>query len=327
MVNCPYCLSRVAVTREHIFPQFLGGAKTITACAECNNDLFGLRTEGVIAKQLAPLIVHLSQCGLKPQKNQAWKRAFSRVLDEVEIWYDLKSDGTCARSEMSVKKDENGNVTTLYLHKKDSAKQKRTLESAYPGTRYGFFEETEMVNPPKRLEIQPPLSTELQRLSIKMCVALAAHFNISDKSVCFPVRQFLLDAEPFRPRVFNNLPQNEKLEALRNGFKHSVYVEGNPVTSKCYGIVEYFGFIQIFVQLHQKYVGPQFSVFGALDLVSRIETFKNCEPISIAQPEKRPSTTTWIKMIEQNWQKLDMHVKREFGANLNLTGEPPRIIK
>jgi hypothetical protein len=96
MVNCPYCLSRVAVTREHIFPQFLGGAKTITACAECNNDLFGLRTEGVIAKQLAPLIVHLSQCGLKPQKNQAWKRAFSRVLDEVEIWYDLKSDGTCA---------------------------------------------------------------------------------------------------------------------------------------------------------------------------------------------------------------------------------------
>ena len=160
---CPYCLVREADSREHIFPQFLGGRETILACSTCNNDLFGTKTEGVVARQMAQLIVRLAQCGLTPKGKHVWKKAFSKVVGDTEIWYDLQSDGSCVRSSSSVERGPDGTITALYLRGGgNDSKQLKSLEKAHPGVRFGAFEETEMVAPPGKLELQLPLSKELQ---------------------------------------------------------------------------------------------------------------------------------------------------------------------
>lgn len=37
LMLCPYCLKTEANSRDHIFPEFLGGKAGITTCACCNN--------------------------------------------------------------------------------------------------------------------------------------------------------------------------------------------------------------------------------------------------------------------------------------------------
>jgi HNH endonuclease len=48
--RCPYCLQPYSPanppTRDHVFPQSLGGRAVLVACKNCNNERFGSRVEG-----------------------------------------------------------------------------------------------------------------------------------------------------------------------------------------------------------------------------------------------------------------------------------------
>lgn len=325
---CPYCLVREADSREHIFPQFLGGRETILACSTCNNDLFGTKTEGVVARQMAQLIVRLAQCGLTPKGKHVWKKAFSKVVGDTEIWYDLQSDGSCVRSSSSVERGPDGTITALYLRGGgNDSKQLKSLEKAHPGVRFGAFEETEMVAPPGKLELQLPLSKELQRLSMKICVALGVHFGVEAKNISHKSRKFLLDAEPLRPPVHVNFPGIESLESLKNGFCHSVYVEGNPLTGLHSGVVEFFGFTQMYVQLSRHYVGPMFAAIGEVNLVTRAEALRMCDPISVVRPVSRRGKREYMETLERGWLKLESHMQRNLGKSLNMSSDSVRIIE
>ncbi len=294
----------------------------------CNNDLFGIRTEGAVARQMSQLIVRLAQSGLTPKGEHVWKRAFSNIVADKEIWYDLQSDGSCVRSSSSVDRGPDGTVTALYLRSGgNDSKQLKSLEKAHPGIRFGKFEETELATPPGKLELQLPLSTELQRLSMKMCVALGVHFGVEANNISHKSRLFLLDAEPIRPPVHVNFPEILRLEALKNGFCHSVYVEGNPLTGLHCGVVEFFGFTQMYVQLSRHYAGPMFAAMGEVNLVTRTEALRLCEPISIVRPMWRTSKKAYMETLERGWLKLESHMQRNFGKSLNMSSDSVRIIQ
>ena len=69
---CPYCgLLIDEPTRDHIFSQFLGGRRTIPACARCNNG-FGEAFEGRYSQALLQIKAWLTWSGV-PQR---WERDF-----------------------------------------------------------------------------------------------------------------------------------------------------------------------------------------------------------------------------------------------------------
>src|SRR5450759_3387077 len=78
--RCPYSEPPYAeLTDDHIFPQFLGGRRTIRVCKQCNN-LFGHTFEGRASKQLKRLQVFISHFGLDLTKAPAiWPAAL--VID------------------------------------------------------------------------------------------------------------------------------------------------------------------------------------------------------------------------------------------------------
>src|ERR1019366_7642730 len=68
---CPYSEPPYDVfTDDHIFPQFLGGRRTIRVCRSCNS-FFGHSFEGAASKQLKRLQVFISNFGLDLSRNSA----------------------------------------------------------------------------------------------------------------------------------------------------------------------------------------------------------------------------------------------------------------
>jgi HNH endonuclease len=77
--SCPYC-GRAMIERseDHIFPQFMGGTRTIACCKPCN-DRFGHRFEGKAAQWFQKLHFYFAAQGLSLKVPQIrWKEAFER---------------------------------------------------------------------------------------------------------------------------------------------------------------------------------------------------------------------------------------------------------
>ena len=65
MPLCPYCRTMLdQISRDHIFPNFMGGSRTIPACAQCNNRVFGARFEAKAARQILGFQLMLTSLGL-----------------------------------------------------------------------------------------------------------------------------------------------------------------------------------------------------------------------------------------------------------------------
>src|SRR5260370_31617139 len=92
--RCPYSdPPYAAFTDDHIFPQFLGGRRTIRVCKQCN-DVFGHTFEGRASRQLKRLQVFISHFGLDLTRTPAsWPAAI--VIDGAT--YDLQSGPECAQ--------------------------------------------------------------------------------------------------------------------------------------------------------------------------------------------------------------------------------------
>jgi hypothetical protein len=67
--RCPNCMPPYGIfTDDHVFPQFLGGRRTIRICKKCN-DTPGHAFEGKASKQLARIQISISHFGLDLARN------------------------------------------------------------------------------------------------------------------------------------------------------------------------------------------------------------------------------------------------------------------
>src|ERR1017187_7343568 len=127
MVLCPYCADSVADTDDHVFPQFLGGLRTIPACGPCNST-FGHTFEGAVAKMLEPAYVQLAKLGVPlPERERWWKRAHE--VDGVKVDLGVGPEGIKARSSHPIiETDENGEITGAYFESEHELEEfKRTM--------------------------------------------------------------------------------------------------------------------------------------------------------------------------------------------------------
>src|SRR5437764_12412643 len=75
---CLYCLQRGSKwSRDHIFPDFLGGTRCVTVCKACN-EMFGSEFETRAASILHPFYILLNSWGLGViAEGPRWRNAYT----------------------------------------------------------------------------------------------------------------------------------------------------------------------------------------------------------------------------------------------------------
>lgn len=303
--RCPYCYELQEMTEDHVFSQFFGGRSWIPACKECN-DSFGHEFEGRYVNSLTPLLVLLGINGIKPPKTLVWKKAYMHE----GVWYDLSSDDQSSAGVQPIKNDKGrviGNTTTdtseglrskilKGLSKLGKVTEKQTVITIDKGAR--------KVHPPNI-----PFDENVKRLAIKMCVALSNKMGIV-KVMSATMKEFLLTGDSDNEMVYLDMRQIKIVDALRPDLAHLVYVEGNPNCQICYGIVQIFGFYQLFVILDDNYTGTSFAVKGVHHSLSHLEEFTNVEPLEIDPPPTSLPPDIFLAFCKQMIEKLNTEMKR-----------------
>lgn len=103
-----------------------------------------------------------------------------------------------------------------------------------------------------------------------------------------------------------------RIDSLRPPLSHLVYLEGDPSTGRYYGLVQFFGTIQLYAPLSRNYRGEPFAVKGYLDPVARTEQFEGLDALRLHEP---PRIVTDPDSIPGWSRRLNDQVKARFGVN------------
>jgi hypothetical protein len=273
METCPYSQPPYGeFTDDHIFPQFLGGRRTIRVCKQCNNT-FGHTFEGRASNQLKRLQVFISDFGLDLTRTTAtWPAAI--VIDEIT--YDLQSGPEGAQYVLhkpTFIKDAEGNIVG---GKARSLSEARQIISGFK--KAGKIKDAEIFSgedkPFEGINLTSALTfnDDLYRLATKMAAAALVAFDRAHvvaesgipaylrESASMPVSPAYCDIEPIRN--------------LRPPLSHTVYVELGKVS---YTIVLIFGFLKIYVPLPSAKEAVAF--LASLDPMTGDESFQVVPPI------------------------------------------------
>lgn len=272
METCPYSLPPYEkFTDDHIFPQFLGGRRTVRVCKPCN-DRFGHDFEGPASRQLKRLQVFISHFGLDLTRLSATWPAAILIGDDT---YDLRAGPEGAQyflSKPSFTKDAEGNIIG---GKARSAAEAKQITAGL--IKAGKAKEVEVVTAPDgpidvSLTGSFSFDGNLYRTATKMTANVLIAFERmpvvteSDIPSYLHGRGNLLttpaycDVKPIRD--------------LRPPLSHTIYVELGRIS---YGIVLIFGFQKIFVPLPSASQSEAF--LGSLDPMTGDERFDAVRPI------------------------------------------------
>jgi len=325
---CPYCRENSPDTDDHVFPQFLGGKAEIPSCSNCNNKRFGGDFEGKVSQDLAPLVVALDLCGLRPARPAVWKRAYTDPTTRYK--YDLQIiDGqpTLSLTRPYPEEDAAGKIQRiLYRDAREARKHLRLKkEKENDHRKYRIDETDERIDDPPLNKFQFNIGAAMRRLATKMCVAVAEQGNVTFEYSDENSRNYLLngDADPAPVRI--SYLTYDVLEELRPPLAHLVYIEGNNSKGKCLGIVQLYGVIQLYIVLHEQYGGEDFARIGILDAHAGDERITDCEPLKLAEsPRKVPADLS--RVGPSIWlTKLDLQVYQLFGRNRRFFGPESEI--
>jgi HNH endonuclease len=164
---CPYCKERERNSQDHIFPEFLGGTRTIGACKECN-DVFGHSSEGPVCKNLAPFAVMLRKSRIKAPRYAIWRKAL--VHEGIE--WDLDTDLVMRPSKP---KFDNVAESALAVFPNERGARKWAAHRQEQGKNVSVESRTGPSIQMNATSFNFTIGTEVRRVSTKMCVAVADH--------------------------------------------------------------------------------------------------------------------------------------------------------
>jgi hypothetical protein len=260
-------------TDDHIFPEFLGGRRSIRVCRDCNSR-FGHSFEAKGATQLKRLQVFISHFGLNLTRTSAtWPSA----LEIDGTTYDLKSGSSGVQYELArplILRDEAGNIIggrarsrseaeqfAASLIKKGKAKEV-TIEEA-PG---------ENLNDVK-LGVHLSYNDDLYRLSTKLAsntaIFMGRHTLIKESGIA----QYLYGNLGWGTRI--GYCDTSAIRSLRPGLSHTVYIEFG---FNSHAFVILFGEMQVYVPLPAAEPG---AILSFLDPITGEESFRELKPINM----------------------------------------------
>ncbi len=290
-IKCPYCAeSAVLVSRDHIFPAFLGGRRKIQCCGgpkNCNSK-FGHTFEVGAAKYLQPLHVFISSWGLPLRSvSPIWVAALNHDAKP----FDLEVGETGVRPVLSsssphIQWDESGEIAGREFRTRREAE--RFAEHLL---KKGKAQRVEIVavSPPHinttGLGMELQLGPDIKRLALKICVAAATllpNFNSESLSLA---RQYLTGVRN-EEKIDVVLPAYDSfaaLDSIREALSHLVYV--NRARGEIWAVVQFFGVLQLYCRLgtHDENV-PEVAILGTLDPVTGREYFSDAPVIDFPVP-------------------------------------------
>ena len=270
---CPYCKPPFSeFTDDHIFPQFLGGRRTIRVCRKCNSS-FGHSFEGSASRQIKRLQVFISHFGLDLTKNAAiWPSAL--IIDDVT--YDLVSGPEGVQYKLSkpvIIRDADGRIVGGKARSRveanrfvkeliASGKAKEVVISEEPGQAFNDI----------KLETSFSFDQDLFRFATKLAAALTVDSGNGQLISSSGIPAYL--------HMKGNWPTSvaycnvSAVRKLRPPLTHTVYIE---LSQRSYAIVLIFGFKKIFVPLPPSVLNK--GVLATLDPITGEEDFREVSPI------------------------------------------------
>ena len=184
----------------------------------------------------------------------------------------------------------------------------------HPGAIAKYTDLTKQVPTPDKLSHELRIGADIRRLAVKMCVALIEHSYrdldvINDRS-----RAFLLGDSVSEIPVRMAYYDYGALRELRRPLSQSIYVEGSR-RKGAYGIVQFFGCIQLYAVLNPSYDAPVFAFFASLDQPEWKERFEDTSPLHLAEAPKTITTEEQTHGLRGWFDYLNVQVKEAFGTN------------
>jgi hypothetical protein len=283
---CPYCIALILIpSRDHIFPQFLGGKRKVDCCKNCNS-VFGHTFEAEAAKILQAEHVFISSWGIPLRSaDPTWRAA--HVQDGKS--YDLSIGQTGVKPELAkpvIKLDEEGGVESgEFVDKKQADRFARSLIEKEKAREVKL----EVLAPPQidltGLGHTLVLGPDIRRTALKMCIALSTLLPDSNLEDISEARLFLRGDRRLVP-VNNTLAAYNIYEAIdsrRKALSHVIYLERSQ--SRVYGLVQFFGVTQLFCRLGVPKSGSESAaIFASLDPVTGEEEISATFPLDLTEP-------------------------------------------
>ncbi len=275
--SCPYCRQEIVErSREHIFPEFLGGTRCIPACKPCN-DTFGNGFEARAASIFHPFYIFLNSWGLPVTvQGPRWRNAYA--VDGQSMDLRIGSDQPImTASSPIVLKEQKGQLRAEFR----SEQEVRRFLKKHPDAKDVEINRIEQQSK-VRLSVAFSIGPDVRKLAAKMCIALSRLVPTLDLEEVVHARDALHSDAICASRVataFNDY----SLDEHRPGLAHTVYIErGEKIT---YGVVQFFGTFQLFCRLGKPGKGqPRVAFLATLDPLTGSETFTEINPLKLQEP-------------------------------------------
>jgi hypothetical protein len=261
------------------------------------------------------MIVSLAVCGLKPKRKVTWKDAFVDL--ETGIKYDVNSD-LFAIAPVQWRVLEGGvramtatDPRIVERHVENFKKQGKKISIS------------RLDSKSMRPEISFPVHFDdnMKRTAVKMCIALLDHFEYNQ--VVHPQTiDYLLNGESGPIPAGIACVSYPALDALREPLSHVIYVQGMKKRKFLYGIVQFFGVLQVYCILNGQYRGEDLSLLGTLNSINFLESFAEAPALNLQLPYGDiPADDYWTGMW-QMFRKFDEQIGQVFGQNVLIFGKP-----
>jgi hypothetical protein len=261
-------------TNDHIFPEFLGGRRTIRVCRDCNN-LFGHSFEAKASDLLKRMQVFISHFGLNLTRSPAtWPCAI-----EVDgTTYNLKSGPDGAQYELSrpiVSRNEAGDIIGGRARSWSEAREFAASLMASGKAKEVRIEEAhdENLNDVK-LCTGLSYNDDIYRFSAKLVSNTAILMGRKALIRASGIARYLQGGPGSSARIAHC--NTSGIRSLRPGLSHTVYIEFNSLESRA--LVILFGWMQIYVPLP---AAKQGAILGFLDPITGEESFRETKPLNI----------------------------------------------
>ena len=313
---CIYCRTNPASSKDHIFSQFLGGKRSVPACNDCNNKVFGGGFEGRVSKMFLPLMLHLTSAGATFKRRLLWKNA--RVDSAGAKWdWDSRSGFVLSGPQKVPNRDlgSGEGVPALSLVFPDRASAEAALAKLVKSGQKAVViaQPPEWSGPERDIlgSFTFQINADVARLALKMSIAAASLFGLVVE-VDPDVRTYLLKAENHQC-VMIATSERQEFESLNlPPFAHSIYVEGDPERGLCHSVVRLFGGVyQLYCILSRNYKGESSSSLAVLDFVNDLEDFRSVDFRGLTPPPVAFNVREWDgRMLEPKSAGESSHWKR-----------------
>jgi hypothetical protein len=308
--KCPYCNEPILQwSRDHIFPQFLGGTRCVPACKPCN-EIFGATLEAKAASILHPLHIVLNSWGLPiAVEGPRWREAYQ--IDGQSMDLRVGPGAPIMTSSKPIIPDMlKGTHTAEFRTIKEAQQFRKQLDENPRVSGVKTEVRVDEVSTPG-IPVTLKFGLELRQIAVKMCIALSRLMPTLELAELTRGQRALRSEENCKSSVGLAFLDYCGLDSQRPELAHTIYVERGQ--KLVYGVLQFFGAFQLFCRLGVPSGAPEAAIVATLDPLNGKETFSEIPPLNLEEPPEFYSASS-VPNFVRGWHRKLSHGAAARGA-------------